>query len=93
MFRVWGRLIKENHMVKDTTVELPGSDISRTHKVYKALEMICDEMDLAVPIWLDANKREFIEHDRTYFRAVNFMEDIDFDYLDFNVIEEDHIWE
>lgn len=93
MFRVWGKMIKENRMVKDITVELPGKELSRTKKVYKALEMVCDEFDLAVPVWLDSNKKEFIDHARTYFRDVNFIESIEFDYLDFHVIEEDHIWE
>ncbi len=93
MFRVWGRIIKENHLIKDTVVELPGREMSRTKKVYTALEMMCNEFDLAVPIWLDSNNSEFINHARTRFHDVNFMEAIDFDYLDFNVIEEDHIWE
>ena len=34
-------------------------------------------------------KEEFIHHARTRFYADNFVEDIDFDYLDFHVIEED----
>ena len=55
--------------------------------------MMCDEFDLAVPIWLDSNNNDFIKHARTEFRDTNFMEEIDFDYLDFKVIEEDHIWE
>ena len=93
MFRVWGRIIKENHLVKDTVVELPEREMSRTKKVYSALEQMCNEFDLAVPIWLDSNNSEFIKHAHTRFSDVNFMEPIDFDYLDFNVIEEDHPWE
>jgi len=105
MFKVWGKIIKENHLERDTTVEIPNvisedsSDeaatepMSRTDKVYKALELICNELDLAVPVWLESNQTEFIKHARTRFRDVNFMEEIDFDYLDFHVIDEDHPWE
>ena len=93
MFRVWGKMIKENRMVKDMTVELPGKELSRTKKVYKALEMICDEFDLAVPVWLDTNKNDFLKHSRTRFDKSSFMEEIDFDYLDFQLIEEDFPWE
>ena len=93
MFKVWGRIIKENHLIKDTTIEIGGHELSRTKKVYKALEMMCDEFDLAVPVWLDSNNNDFIKHARTEFRDTNFMEEIDFDYLDFMVLEEDHIWE
>ena len=93
MFRVWGKIIKENHLIKDEVICLEGHTMSRTEKVYKALEMLCDNFDLPVPIWLDNNKNEFIKHARTRFDATCFVEQIDFDYLDFHVIEEDHFWE
>ena len=62
----------------------------RTQKVYAALDEICDVMDLSHPVWLKANQEDFIRHARTRFTQDNFMESIDFDYLDFNVIEEDY---
>ena len=93
MFRIWGKMIKENHLLKDTVICIPGKDLSRTKKVYKALEMICDEFDLAVPVWLDTNKNDFLKHSRTRFDKSSFMEEIDFDYLDFQLIEEDFPWE
>ena len=93
MFRIWGKIIKENHLIKDSVICLEGHDMTRTHKVYKALEMLADEFDLAVPVWLDSNKKEFINHARTRFDKSCFLEPIDFDYLDFQVIEEDHVWE
>ena len=93
MFRIWGKIIKENHLIKDHVVILEGHDMSRTKKVYKALEILADEFDLAVPIWLYSNKNEFIRHSRTRFDKSSFMEPIDFDYLDFQVIEEDQFWE
>jgi len=93
MFRVWGRLIKENHLLRDTVIVVDDRDLTRTKKVYKALDEICREFDLAVPIWLDSNKQDFINHAQTRFTSDSFVESIDFDYLDFRVIEEDEIWE
>ena len=92
MFRIWGKIIKDNHLIKDTVIWNDDMDMSRTKKVYKALDDICTEFDLAVPIWLDSNKKDFIEHARTRFTQDSFIETIDFDYLDFQVIEEDSIW-
>ena len=92
MFRIWGKMIKENHLLKDTVICIPDKDLSRTKKVYKALEMICDEFDLAVPVWLDTNKNDFLKHSRTRFDKSSFMEEIDFDYPDFQLIEEDFPW-
>ena len=64
--------------------------LSRTKKVYKALDELCYEFDLAKPIWLETNKNDFIKHSRTKFTKDSFVEDIEFDFLDFMVIEEDY---
>ena len=90
MFRIWGKVMKDNHLVKDTVVCIDDYTISRTKKVYQALDQICYEFDLAKPIWLDTNKDDFIRHARTKFTKDSFIEEIDFDYLDFQVIEEDY---
>lgn len=89
MFRVWGKIFKNNHLLKDITIENSNPDQSRTSKVYAALDEMCYAFDLQVPIWLDSNKKEFICHDKTRFYPDNFIETIDFDYLEFHVIEED----
>ena len=47
------------------------------------------EFDLGKPIWLDSNIREFQKHSSTKFRQDNFIEEIDFDFLELHVIEED----
>ena len=41
------------------------------------------------PIWLESNIQEFKRHSRTRFRQDNFMEQIDFDYFEIQIIEED----
>ena len=51
MFRVWGRTFKSNKMLQSTTIELDIPDETRTHKVFMALEQICEEFDLSNPIW------------------------------------------
>ena len=56
MFRLWGRIWKDNHMLKDTVI-CDDRQETRTHKVFH-----CQD---------------------------NFIEQIDFDYLEIQVIEED----
>ena len=87
--RIWGKLMKDNHLIKDMVVENYDNTLNRTGKVYQALEEMCYAFDLANPIWLDANKDDFIRRSRTKFTEDSFVEEIDFDYLDFWVIEED----
>ncbi len=88
MFRLWGKVIQNNHLLKDIVIE-DGSDDTRTHKVFHALDEICYHFDLAKPIWLDANVNEFKRHKKTRFSKDNFVESIDFDYLEIHIIDED----
>lgn len=90
MFRIWGKLIKDNKLIMDYTVCIEDYTMTRTMKVYAALDKLCYEFDLAKPVWLKANQDDFIRHARTRFTQDNFIEQIEFDYLDFQVIEEEY---
>ena len=65
------------------------SEESRTTKIFRAVTEICQTFDLSEPIWLDINIRDFKRHSKTRFTQDNFIDSIDFDYLEIQVIEED----
>ena len=88
MFRLWAKEFKNNRMLRDTVIEDPSDD-TRTHKVFRAIEEVCYQFDLSKPIWLDSTVSDFKRHDKTRFTQDNFIETIDFDYLEIHVIEED----
>ena len=88
MFRLWGKIWKDNHMIKDTVI-CDDSEDTRTHKIFHALQEICYDFDLANPIWLDKTINNFKRHSKTRFYQDNFVETVDFDYLEIQVIEED----
>ena len=88
MFRMWGEIWKDNHLIKDTVACISDYSLSRTQMVFQALDEICYTFDLSKPIWLDANIHDFQVHDKTRFSQDNFIEQIDFDYLEIHVIEE-----
>lgn len=88
MFRLWAKIIKDNHLLKDTVICDDSKD-TRTHKVFRAIEEVCYQFDLGRPIWLDSTIVEFKRHDKARFGADCFIEVIDFDYLEIQVIEED----
>ena len=88
MFRLWAKIFKDNRMLKDTVI-CDDSQQTRTHKVFHALDEICYQFDLGKPIWLDATVNEFKKHDKARFYQDNFIEKIDFDFLEIHVIEED----
>ena len=82
MFRMWCKLFDDRgHLIKDTVIKNADSDLNRTRKIFAAIHDACYEFDLAEPIWLDSNVSEFTKD--------NFVEDIEFAYMEIEVIEED----
>ena len=93
MFRLWAKKFKDNRMLDDITITDPSKEKNRTKKVFDSLDEVCYTFDLGRPIWLDNIILVFIMMDYSRFVSVNFIEGIDFDYLEIHVIEEDEIWE
>ncbi|MBR0435230.1 MAG: hypothetical protein IJK13_04425 [Lachnospiraceae bacterium] len=85
--RIWGKIWLKNRLIKDTVYETENDD-TRTHLIFKGIEEFCREFDLAKPIWLEKNIAEFKRDKKTRFRQDNFMEEIDFDYLEVEILEE-----
>lgn len=88
MFRLWGKEFKDNRLLKDIVICEDDPKKSRTNKVFHAVTQICLAFDLAEPIWLESNIREFQRRDKTRFTQDNFIETLDFDYLEIHIIEE-----
>ncbi|MGI6095192.1 MAG: hypothetical protein ACOYBL_07135 [Lachnospiraceae bacterium] len=88
MFRMLGTIYKDTRILKDTII-CDDSKTSRTQKVFQGLDSICYTFDLQKPLWLDHNIQDFKRHSITRFQQDNFIEEIDFDYLELRVIEED----
>ena len=87
--RLWGKMIRDNHILRNMTIT-DESQETRTHKVLRALEQICHEWDLSVPIWLDSNIRDFQRTRKVRFTQDSFVgEEITFDFLELQVLEED----
>lgn len=88
MFRLWAKIFKDNRMLRDTVICDDTND-TRTHKVFHSIEEVCYQFDLGKPIWLDTTVADFKRHSKTRFTSDNFIEAIDFDFLEIQVIEED----
>lgn len=87
MFRLMGTIYKDTHMIKNTVI-CDETDTNRTKKVFHCLDAICYEFDLEKPLWLDVNIKDFQKHAKARFNQDNFIEVLDFDFLEIQVIEE-----
>lgn len=89
MFRMWCKIFSNNHLIKDTVIINDDPNLNRTKKVFNGLDEACYQFNLGRPIWLDVTINDFKRFDKTRFTQDNFIEQIDFDYLEIHVIEED----
>lgn len=89
MFRLWAKIIDAGKIVKNMTIKNSDSSLNRTKKIFHAIDEACYAYDLSKPLWLDKNISEFKKSSKTRFTKDNFVDEIDFDYLEIEVIEED----
>lgn len=88
MFRMCGKIYKDNRILRDCVAYQTDLSMSRTDMVLVSLREICEYLDLAVPIWFDKNISEFQRSGSTFFRQDNFVETIPFDTFQIEIIEE-----
>lgn len=89
MFRLWVKIIDSGKIVKNMTIANSDSSLNRTKKIFHAIDEACYAYDLSKPLWLDKNISEFKKSSKTRFTKDNFVDEIDFDFLEIEVIEED----
>lgn len=87
MFRVWGIVRKRNKIIKDMVVEDSRTDVSESEQLHHCIEQLCYEFDLQQPIWLPKNQREYEDYRRVVLNQDNFIEAIDFDTLEIEVLD------
>ena len=88
MFRLWGKIFTDNRMEKDHVATDGDYSKDRKTMVFDAIREICHEFDIAEPIWLLPNIDDCAYRGKVRFNADNFIEQIDFDYLEIQIIEE-----
>ena len=80
---LWVRIIRHHRTERQVTVPC-GRD-----SAHSALLEACHELDLAEPIWLDKNEREWTEFGMTRFLPDAFFESVPFERMEIEYIDPD----
>ena len=83
MPRLWARIIKKHRIDRQATAECRWEDVE------DVLTELCREFDIPRPLWLNKHEREFSEFRRTQFLPEHFMEDVNFQRLEIEFLEDD----
>jgi len=87
MYRLWGKVMKNSKFVADHVFELEGSDLDRRGKTDEGIESLCYHFDLQKPMWFSDNDKDFNQFGKTRFTQQHFIETIDFDYFEVEIID------
>ena len=83
MSRLWARLIRRGRIERQATYECAFEDVD------EALTELCREFDIPRPLWLEKHQREYHEFQRTRFLPEHFMEDISFQRLEIEYLDDE----
>ncbi len=83
MPRLWARIIKKHRIDRQATAECAFQDAEA------ALTELCRGFDIPRPIWLNKHTREFEEFRRTQFLPEHFIEEVPFQKLEIEFLEDD----
>lgn len=83
MPRLWARIIKRHRIDQQATRDCRFEDVE------DALTEMCREFDIPRPIWLEKHYREYESFRRTRFLPEHFMEDVPFQRLEIEYLDDD----
>ncbi len=86
MFRLWGKIVKNNSIIADHIFELKVTDLSVDDRIKEGLQALCYHFDIQKPMWFSDNDHINLIGN-TRFMDHHFIEDIDFDYFEIEIIE------
>lgn len=79
MFRIWGKIVKDGHIVRQTTYE--RAEKFTYSRFFEYLAAICDELDVPTPVLLKTHIFNYAKFNHVIFRPSDFMEGVPFDRL------------
>ena len=83
MPRLWARIIKGHRIADQATRDCRYEDVE------DALTELCREFDIPRPLWLGKHEREYEAFRRTQFLPEHFMEDVPFQRLEIEYLDDD----
>lgn len=84
MARLWAKIIRNHRIYRQATAECAWGDVD------DALTELCRDFDIPKPLWLEKHGREFDSFRRTVFLPEHFMEEVPFQRLEIEFLDDDN---
>lgn len=79
MIRIWAKVLKEGHIIRQTTYE--REEKFSYSQFFTYLAEICDALDVPTPVLLKTSIFNYAKFNHVVFRPSDFMEEVPFDRL------------
>ena len=79
MSRIWGKVIKDGHILRQTTYE--REEKFSYANFFGYLADICGALDVPTPVLLKTSIFNYAKFNHVIFRPADFMEEVSFDRL------------
>lgn len=86
--KLWGKIINKNNIIKNHIIELNIDKLTDIKLLSEGIEALCNHFDISNPIWMSKNTADIDLISKTRFNAQHFIEEIDFDCFEIEVIHE-----
>ena len=86
--RIWAKIITNQSIQKQTVREFDSLRSFSADALGAVVHEFCQELDLARPVLLKKHICDFSRFLRVSFKQADFMEEIDFDVFEIEVIKE-----
>ncbi|WP_312699859.1 hypothetical protein [Sedimentibacter sp.] len=87
MYKLWAKKIKTNNIIGSIVVK-NKEELSLDEKRDKVFKEICAKLDLSVPLWLKKHDLEFSQFKYVTFYPHDFVDEVDFDKLEIELIDD-----
>ena len=87
--RLWAKIKRNHRTVAQAECALTHFGDWDVDSLHAALEDICKDLDLARPVILGKHVREINKFSRTSFKKADFIEKINYDALEIEIINEE----
>lgn len=87
MDRFWAKIIQNNKIVESLDME---GDLENTtdENMKTCLEKTCNHFDLSMPVFLPKHKRDWTDYKKVTFTMDDFIDEINFDKFEFELVKE-----
>lgn len=85
--RLEGKIFRANLTIADITIEQPDQPEAFVKQLEKCFILLCRELEIPIPLWLEKNTKEFARFHQTIFFEEQFIDSVNFNRFQIRMLK------